>query len=210
MNTRTALTIGIVGGALALVGGGGGVIAASQLADDASASAPTVSSPTASPRVETDPADREDAAVEAGGATEGYDTTAALLFLIEEEKLAHDVYVTLSDLWGANVFANIASSEATHQNLVEPLLEDRDIADPRSTEIGVFTDPELQALYDELVALGSQSLDAAIQAGITIEEKDIADLSESIAAEDEVDVVSVLERLLAGSENHLRSFERLA
>ena len=74
----------------------------------------------------------------------------------------------------------------------------------------MFTDPVLQALYDELIARGSLSLDAAIQVGITIEEKDIADLSAAIAAEHEVDVTAVLERLLAGSENHLRSFERLA
>jgi hypothetical protein len=38
----------------------------------------------------------------------------------------------------------------------------------------------------------------------------LADLAEAIAAEDEADVVRVLERLLAGSENHLRAFERRA
>ena len=46
--------------------------------------------------------------------------------------------------------------------------------------------------------------------GILIEEKDIADLTAAIAAEDEADVISVYERLLAGSENHLASFQRQA
>lgn len=207
MNTRTAVTVGIVGGVLSLVGVGA-VIAVSNAADEGSGSAPVAASPSASARDDADgPDDGED---EAGDAPEAYDTTTALLFLIEEEKLAHDVYVTLADQWGTQVFSNIAGSESTHQDLVAPLLDERDIEDPRSAEVGVFTDPALQALYDELVARGSQSLDDAIEVGITIEEKDITDLGAAIASEDEADVVSVLERLLAGSENHLRAFERLA
>ncbi|MRX43738.1 DUF2202 domain-containing protein [Agromyces kandeliae] len=147
----------------------------------------------------------------AGPAQEdAFDTAAALRYLIEEEKLAHDVYVVLGDLWGAQVFTNITASETTHQDLVAPLLAARGIEDPRSGEVGVFTDPDLQALYDELVARGSTSLDEAIQVGIAIEEKDLADLGAVIDAEDEADVTSVLERLYAGSENHLASFERLA
>ncbi|WP_438853424.1 DUF2202 domain-containing protein [Agromyces sp. M3QZ16-3] len=138
------------------------------------------------------------------------DTAAALTYLIEEEKLAHDVYVVLADLWGAQVFANIVDSETTHQDLVAPLLSARGIDDPRSSDVGVFTDPDLQALYDELVARGSTSLDEAIQVGIAIEEKDLADLGAAMASEDEADVISVLERLYAGSENHLAAFERLA
>ena len=67
-----------------------------------------------------------------------------------------------------------------------------------------------ERLRRQLVARGSTSLDEAIQVGILIEEKDITDLSAAITAEDEADVVSVLERLLPGSENHLRSFQRLA
>ncbi|MFC9917175.1 DUF2202 domain-containing protein [Agromyces binzhouensis] len=138
------------------------------------------------------------------------DTAAALRYLIEEEKLAHDVYLVLGDLWDARVFANITASETTHQELVAPLLSARGIEDPRADEVGVFADPDLQALYDELVERGSTSLDEAIQVGIAIEEKDLADLGAAIAAEDESAVISVLERLFAGSENHLASFERLA
>ena len=73
--------------------------------------------------------------------------------------------------------------------------------------MGVFTDPALQSLYDELIAKGSQSLADAVQVGITIEQTDIADLSKTIATAP-ADVVIVLERLLAGSQNHLAAFER--
>jgi hypothetical protein len=215
MDRRIALTIGTVGGVLALAGVGA-VIAATagdgDVRDDAASTSASTSTPsqTSSPPPTTGAETAEDPLPAAGDDATAYDTTTALLYLIEEEKLAHDVYVTLADQWGTQVFSNIAASEVTHQSLVAPLLEERGIDDPRSSEVGVFTDPTLQALYDELVARGSLSLDDAIEVGLTIEETDIADLADAIGAEDEADVVGVLERLLAGSENHLRAFERLA
>ncbi|MFZ2964742.1 MAG: DUF2202 domain-containing protein [Rhodoglobus sp.] len=198
MNKRNAIIVGIAGAALVLAGVGITVAlnAPQPGVPVPSESAAPVAEPTISPTPTPEP--------------EAYDTASSLLFIIEEEKLAYDVYVTLGGLWGSNIFANIAASETTHQELVLPLLEARAIADPRSSEVGVFTDPELQALYDDLIARGSASLAEAMQVGILIEEKDIADLTAAIAAEDEVDVISVYERLLAGSENHLASFQRQA
>jgi hypothetical protein len=132
-----------------------------------------------------------------------------LRYLIEEEKLAHDVYVALGNLWGARVFENIAASERTHEDAVADLLPVYGVEDPRAPEPGVFTDPGLQALYDDLVEAGSHSREDAIQVGITIEQTDIADLGAALTGAPE-DVALVLERLLAASENHLAAFERQA
>lgn len=142
------------------------------------------------------------------GAASG-DVDAQLLCLIEEEKLAHDFYTVLGDLWGGNVFTNIAASEISHQDGVASLLVKYDLADPRSEEVGVFTDPNLQALYDQLVAEGSQSRAAAIDVGILIEQTDIADLQSTLDGAPD-DVAVVVERLLRGSKNHLAAFERQA
>ncbi len=136
-------------------------------------------------------------------------TEASLLFMIEEEKLAHDVYVTLGDLWGAQIFTNISQSEASQQGFLLPLLDARTIVDPRSTEIGVFVNDDLQALYDQLIAQGQSQADA-VQVGIAIELKDITDIAAAIAGEDEADVIAVYERLLSGSESHLAAFQRQA
>lgn len=79
----------------------------------------------------------------------------ALLYLREEEKLAHDVYVTLYEKWGTRVFDNLSSSELRHMESMRSLLDSYGLADPvRNDTIGVFTDSELQALYDSLVAQG--------------------------------------------------------
>jgi hypothetical protein len=71
---------------------------------------------------------------------------------------------------------------------------------------GEFTDPALQALYDQLVAQGSKSLVEALKVGAAIEEIDINDLKVRMAATEQTDILAVYGNLLAGSENHLRAF----
>lgn len=138
------------------------------------------------------------------------DETSLLLYLTEEEKLAHDVYVTLYEKYGARVFNNISRSETTHQNRMLDLLDARGIDDPRSSSVGVFRDTELQKLYDMLIAQGSQSLTEAYKVGVIIEEKDIADLENDLKTIDSshADVVDALNILLHGSKNHLQAFNR--
>jgi hypothetical protein len=128
--------------------------------------------------------------------------------LIEEEKLAHDVYTVLYEQYGSKVFGNILESETTHQDQVMALLDVYGVDDPRSSELGVFNDPVLQKLYDQLIELGSKSPADAYQVGVMIEEKDIADISTQLATATDQDVIDVLERLRSGSENHLRAFNR--
>lgn len=135
-------------------------------------------------------------------------TEQQLLYLIEEEKLAHDVYTVFYEKYGARVFGNILESESTHQERVLTLLEARNIADPRSPEIGVFTNSDLQKFYDDLIAQGMQNETEAFRAGVIIEETDIADLTEQLSTTTEEDVVLALEDLRRGSENHLRAFNK--
>lgn len=131
----------------------------------------------------------------------------SLTYMREEEKLAHDVYLTLYDIWGLNLFQNIADSEQTHTDSVAGLLYTYNIPDPADTSpVGEFVNPELQALYDDLVAWGSQSLGDALKVGAAIEEIDILDLEEALTFVSANDIQNVYQNLLSGSENHLRAF----
>ena len=77
---------------------------------------------------------------------------AGLIWMREAEKLAHDVYMTLGNVWGSNVFSNISQAENTHVSAVGTLLDRYDIKDPiTSSEVGVFTDPTFTKLYGERV-----------------------------------------------------------
>jgi len=136
------------------------------------------------------------------------DEIAGLLFMREEEKLARDSYIVLGDLWGVPVFANIAESEQSHTDAVEKILIDYQIPDPVSDEsdVGTFVDPELQTLYDDLMADGEDSEMAALYVGAAIEETDMEDILAWIELTSHEDITSVYESLLCGSRNHLRAF----
>lgn len=133
---------------------------------------------------------------------------AGLLFMREEEKLAHDVYVALYALWNATVFDNIAQSESAHTEAIRQLILAHGLEDPAATTAaGVFQDADLQKLYDDLVAMGTPSLIEALKVGCLIEEKDIKDINDKKALVfDEPDIVQVYDNLLCGSRNHLRAF----
>lgn len=135
-------------------------------------------------------------------------TKQQLVYLIEEEKLAHDVYTVFYEEYGARVFGNILKSESTHQERVLSLLEARNIADPRSSELGVFNDNDLQKFYDDLIEQGMQNETEAFRVGVIIEETDIADITTQLSTTTEEDVIIALEDLRRGSENHLRAFNK--
>jgi hypothetical protein len=133
------------------------------------------------------------------------DEIDGLVWMREEEKLARDVYLAMYDLWGRPVFSNIASSEQTHMDAVLQLLDRHGIEDPAADTLeGGFTNPDLQNVYDELVAQGSRSLEAALTVGATIEDLDIADLRER--ATETPDIALVYANLEKGSRNHMRAF----
>lgn len=135
------------------------------------------------------------------------DEVAGLLWMREEEQLAHDVYVVLGEQWGLRVFENISASEQTHIRATVDLLDRYGIPDPASdNEPGTFTDPTIQQLYDDLVARGLESKVAALSVGATIEELDIADLRARAAATDEPAIDRTYSRLERASRNHLRAF----
>ena len=133
----------------------------------------------------------------------------ALLYMREEEKLARDVYLTLHEEWGTPIFSNIANSEQAHMDAVLYLIESFGLEDPAAgLGVGEFQIQDLQALYDQLVNQGQDSPEAALLVGGLIEEVDIKDLEENIAAAVNPSVIQVFENLLSGSINHLKGFAR--
>jgi hypothetical protein len=132
---------------------------------------------------------------------------AGLMWIREEEQLAHDVYVVLGDLWNLRIFDNISRSETTHVEAVSGLLDLYGFEDPAAgNDAGTFTDPALQRLYDQLVEDGSRSVEAALEVGAFIEELDIVDLAARSASTDTAAISAVYADLERGSRNHLRAF----
>jgi hypothetical protein len=132
-----------------------------------------------------------------------------LLWMREEEKVARDVYIKMNEKWNAKIFARIAASEQKHCDAIAKKLALYGIEDPASDVVGVFSAPELQAMYDTLMVQGAVSYLEALKVGVTIEEEDIADLEAAIAGTNAVPLEITYVHLLNGSENHLASFIKL-
>jgi len=134
-----------------------------------------------------------------------------LYFIYQEEKLARDVYITLGEMYPAeNTFASIQLSEQRHIDAAQQLCEKYKIDLSRVNEegIGNFDIDVLQEYYHKLVDQGSESLTAALEVGVFIEELDIADLTKAIEEMDMPDdVTRVYENLREGSYNHLEAFQ---
>jgi len=143
------------------------------------------------------------------------EAAAGLAFMREEEKLAHDVYAWFDALYaerelGANVFGRIAASEARHAEAVLKLLVAYGLPDPAYAEPGRFLDPNLQELYDSLVATGELGVTEAFAVGVVIEQTDMTDIGEAIAVSlAYADIMQVYSNLLAASENHLAAFNNV-
>ena len=129
----------------------------------------------------------------------------ALVFMLEEEKLARDTYEYLGNIWALNQFSNIKLSEETHINLVANLLEVYKI-DYNLLPAGEFQNQNLQELYNQFAIQGKIDLANALQIGATIEDLDIVDLENFINVTTNASIKDVFENLQCGSRNHLRSF----
>lgn len=134
---------------------------------------------------------------------------AELKYLIEEEKLARDVYAFLADKVTSQKFSNITKSEQTHMDLISNILKQYGIKNPtKNMAAGEFKNQDLQGLYKKLISEGTADILSAYQVGVQIEELDIADLKDLMKINWPADVKSVLDKLLSGSQNHLLAFTR--
>lgn len=129
----------------------------------------------------------------------------ALLFMLEEEKLARDTYIFLNNQWALNQFANIKNSEQMHMDAVENLLIQYNVEYTILPE-GQFENQTLQNFYNQFIVDGAVSQANALQIGATIEDLDIVDLVDYINATSNTALINVFESLQCGSRNHLRSF----
>jgi hypothetical protein len=163
---------------------------------------------------ERGPGSCDECDVEMGELTE--EQMAGVVFMANEEKLAHDVYAAFAELYDLPIFGNIAESEARHQEAVNVVLERYGIENPVvDLPAGEFSDPIVASLYDQLIEQGSVSLEEALAVGVLIEETDIADLEVRIAdlevgpdglEQTAPDVHAMYSHLLQGSQNHLEAF----
>jgi hypothetical protein len=134
------------------------------------------------------------------------ESSATLLQMREEEKLAHDVYLAMSQKWDAPVF-NIRNSEIRHMGAMKKMLDRFGMQDTITDDTpGVFVSEEFTDLYAKLVESGSESLMDAFKVGAKIEELDLSDLQIAVDGVADPVLLKVYANLQRATRNHLRAF----
>lgn len=132
---------------------------------------------------------------------------ADLASMAEEEKLAHDAYVALAAAFPSDYqFARIVRAETMHQTAIRTLLARYGITDPTvGLSAGEFATSTFQTLYDDLMKQAT-SADSALDVGVAIEKRDIADLTSALSGLSAPDVTQVYTNLRTASQRHLAAF----
>ena len=129
-------------------------------------------------------------------------------YMLEEEKVARDVYEFLDTKWHMRVFNNIKQSEQRHMDMMENLLNTNKVVYQLHDEEGKFYNEDLQTMYNNLIEKGSKSKYDALEVGKMIEVVDIEDLEKAIKKTSKTDISDVYSQLIFASNNHLRAFNR--
>lgn len=132
---------------------------------------------------------------------------SALLFQIDEERMAGELYTTFAAKWDLRPFQNIPRAEMRHEMALKNLAMRAGLTVPQEIA-GKFTSSEVQKRYDALLKLGLESADSALRTGAFIEEQDITDLRTLAATTDSADLQQVVKALENASHHHLSAFVR--
>jgi hypothetical protein len=154
--------------------------------------------------------------------------TDTLAYMGNEERLAYDVYNALYEQYGTKQFTSVATNgEYQHIGAVQQLIQKYKLSDDinftnvvnplgyiytpiKEMEAGLYDVPEIQKLYDDLMALATDEIEA-LKVGCIIEVVDVNDLTHDIAlaeSENATDIVTVFNFLRDGSYNHYWAFDK--
>jgi hypothetical protein len=131
-----------------------------------------------------------------------------LLYMIEEERLIHDILTSASYNWDIRLFDRLAEAEQAH---VDKLV---DVACEFSWTIpvpymvnrpGQYENKAIQDLYYDLCSRTEESVEEALLVSALVYELNILDLDRRMLATDQQDLQTVYAHFKRTSQNYLRS-----
>lgn len=134
----------------------------------------------------------------------------SLEYMYNEEKLAKEVYLNIYEIVGGTQLYNIATkSETQHISWVKDTMDAYNVFPTEFLNLadGEYAFPELQTLYNDLYAKGTQSLQDAYEVGCLVEVTDIVDLDTAISQTKNTTLISLYESLRNASFVHYDSFD---
>ncbi len=130
-----------------------------------------------------------------------------IIYLLEEEKMAHDLYVSFDEKWDMPFLSGIAYSESQHIAIVESIILNYSVPSPDLLILNkerIIQSNYLQKSMGELLANGSKSPVYALKSAAQMEEMSIIDLGKIIANSSNSELIDTYRLLIQLSGQHLR------
>jgi hypothetical protein len=134
-----------------------------------------------------------------------------VLYLIEQEKLARDLYGVLDTIWVTDVFNRMVNDELQHMDKLSAVAAEFMIDVPNhfnEYKPGQFVNADLRTLYLDLLADANFSLEDAYRACANLEERKIMNLRTALKEPNFDLEIATYKTLLIGAEDNLKFFIR--
>lgn len=136
---------------------------------------------------------------------------AVIMYLVEQEKLAHDFYRSLDTMWVTDIFNRVANEEYEHVGKLSAVAAELMINVPNHFNeypMGQFIDSKLRHLYTELMISANFSLEDAYRTSANLEERKMVDLKMALKEPNFELENLTYKALLIGSEDNFKAFIR--
>lgn len=136
---------------------------------------------------------------------------AVIMYLVEQEKLAHDFYRSLDTMWVTDIFNRVANEEYEHVGKLSAVAAELMISVPNHFNeypMGQFIDNKLRHLYAELMISANFSLEDAYRTSANLEERKMVDLKMALKEPNFELENLTYKALLIGSEDNFKAFIR--
>ena len=136
---------------------------------------------------------------------------SVILYLVEQEKLAHDFYRSLDTMWVTDIFNRVANEEFEHVGKLSAVAAELMINVPNHFNeypVGQFIDNKLRHLYAELMTAANFSLEDAYRTSANLEERKMVDLKMALKEPNFELENLTYKALLIGSEDNFKVFIR--
>jgi len=141
----------------------------------------------------------------AGAVELSADEAKSLVFQVEEERMARELYAAFAAQWDLRPFHRLQAAESRHEEALRALAARAGVALP-PTAPGKFAAAVLQQRHDTLCARGLISAAEARAAGEAIERQDLSDLRQLLAVLKNGAFRTVADNLARATERHLAAF----
>ena len=136
---------------------------------------------------------------------------AVIMYLVEQEKLAHDFYRSLDTMWVTDIFNRVANEEYEHVGKLSAVAAELMISVPNHFNeypMRQFIDNKLRHLYAELMISANFSLEDAYRTSANLEERKMVDLKMALKEPNFELENLTYKALLIGSEDNFKAFIR--